>query len=137
LTEKKKGKEVEELLIRLGVKIILLSKNKDLTLEDLARHRTALKGLCDLMSHHSQFSFEYSHVLLQNQMNLLVNDMTKTLSRCLSPKNIARVTELHTYLSSAPILDTLFIDPNMRSLKKDWHYLMKNLSTQIETTMSN
>jgi len=91
---KKKAKEVEELLIRLGVKIILLAKNKEITLE--------------------------------------VDDITKTLSRCFSPKNMSRFAELHTYLSSAPVLDKLFIDPNMRGLKKEWHYLMKNVSSQLD-----
>jgi len=129
---KKKAKEVEELLIRLGVKIILLAKNKEITLEDLARHKKSIKSVCDLMSHHSQFTFDYSHVSLQNQIKLLVDDITKTLSRCFSPKNMSRFAELHTYLSSAHVLDKLFIDPNMRGLKKEWHYLMKNVSSQLD-----
>jgi len=124
---------VEELLIRLGVKIILLAKNKEITLEDLARHKKSIKSVCDLMSHHSQFTFDYSHVSLQNQMKLLVDDIAKTLSRCFSPKNMSRFAELHTYLSSAPVLDMLFIDPNMRGLKKEWHYLMKNVSSQLDS----
>jgi len=130
--EKKKAKEVEDLLIRLGVKIILLAKNKDLTLQDLTHHRTSIKGVCDLMAHHSQFAFEYTSASIQNQMAILVEDVKKTLKNFLSPKNMTRFIELNTYLSSSPILDMLFLDPSMREWKKEWHYLMKNISTRLD-----
>jgi len=131
---KKKAKEVEELLIRLGVKIILLAKSKEITLSDLARHKMSIKSVCDLMSNYSQFTFEYTHVTLQNRIKSLVDDISKTLSRVFSPKNMTRFAELHTYLSSAPILDMLFTDPNMKPLKNEWHYLVKNVSSQLDIT---
>jgi len=86
------------------------------------------------MTNYTQFTFEYTHVTLQNQIKLLVDDISKTLSRYFSPKNMTRFTELHTYLSSAPILDMLFTDPNMRALKNEWHYLVKNVSSQLDLT---
>jgi len=131
---KKKAKEVEESIIRLGVKIILLAKSKEITISDLTRHKMSIKSVCDLMTNYTQFTFEYTHVTLQNQIKLLVDDISKTLSRYFSPKNMTRFTELQTYLSSAPILDMLFTDPNMRALKNEWHYLVKNVSSQLDLT---
>jgi len=45
---------------------------------------------------------------------------------------MTRFIELNTYLSSSPILDMLFLDPSMREWKKEWHYLMKNISTRLD-----
>jgi len=122
------------MLIKLGVKIILLAKNKDLTIEDLLKHKNGIKNVCDTMSHHVLFTFEYTPgggivTVIINQLTL---EVSKTLHNYLSPKNMVRFNELHTYLNSGPILDTLFTDPSVRKLKNEWNYLMKNISTRMD-----
>jgi len=130
--EKKKAKETEEHIIQLGVKVILLARNKELKIEDLLQHKTSLRAICEHLTHCAQFPFEYTPESIQALTGQFVSETSRTLTNHLSSKNIVRYNELNIYLSSKSILDFLYTEPKMKETRKEWNYLMKNLSIKLE-----
>jgi len=61
-----------------------------------------------------------------------MSEVAKTLQNYFSPKNMTRFYELYFYLASGTVLDTLYMNPNMKKMKSDWQYLMKNISTRLD-----
>jgi len=130
---KKKALEIEELIIKLGVKIVLLTRNNLLTVEDLKLCKTDLKMCCDLISHSAAFTYEYSADTLAKKLHPLSEGILVMLQYHLSDKNKSKVTELISYLLSEPVLDTLYKHQDLKEARKDMTYLMKNISARLDT----
>eukprot|EP01124_Arcella_intermedia_P012467 TRINITY_DN18805_c0_g1_i1.p1 TRINITY_DN18805_c0_g1~~TRINITY_DN18805_c0_g1_i1.p1 ORF type:complete len:319 (-),score=84.50 TRINITY_DN18805_c0_g1_i1:13-969(-) len=130
LDGKKKAKEVEETIIKIGLKVILLAKNKDLTLADLRMHKEAIKSVCEVMAHQIVFQFEYEpgpNGKVQQAFNDTAIQIATSLEKYISPKNMTRYHDLRKYLTSGPIIDALYQDPKFKEQRKNWNYLTKNI----------
>jgi len=131
-TAKKKALEIEELIIKIGVKIVLLARNNILTVEDLKLCKNDLKSCCDLLVHSVAFTFEYSAESLAGKLIPLSEGIMVMLQYHLTEKNKSKLKELISYLLSEPILDTLYKHPDMKEARKDLTYLMKNTSAKLD-----
>jgi len=130
---KKKALEIEELIIKLGVKIVLLTRNNLLTVDDLKLCKNDLKMCCDLIAHAAAFTYEYSADSLANRLLPLSEGILVMLQYHLSDKNKSKLKELISFLLSEQILDTLYKHQDMKEARKDLTYLMKNTSARLDT----
>jgi len=129
---KKKALEIEEMIIKIGVKIVLLVRNNILTVEDLKLCKSDLKSCCDLLSHSVTFTYEYSAESLAGKLIPLTEGIMVMLQYHLTEKNKNKLKELISYLLSEPLMDTLYKNPDMKEARKDLTYLMKNTSARLD-----
>jgi len=132
---KKKGKEVEEEIIRIGVKVILLVNNNDIKPEELKKHKNSLYRVCSIYAHCCTFAYEYSAESIQTHTTAFVEETSKTLSPYLTPKNVTAYHRLQTYITSSPILDHFYKseDPEIKLLRKQWYDLAKRVMSILST----
>jgi len=132
LDGKKKATEIEEIIIKIGVKVVLLVKNNLLTKDDFAFCKTDLKNCCDSLAHAAAFTFEYSVPTLQEKLKILIDGILVMLQYHLTEKNKQILRDLADYLTSERVLDTLYKHQDFKQDKKEWTYLMKNTSAKLD-----
>jgi len=130
---KKKSNEVEELIIKISVKVVVLVRNKVLTRDDLNLCKNDIKSSCDLLAHYASFPFEYSVENLKNRLQTVCDGLFVILQYHLTDKNKDKLKELISFLLSEQMLDTLYKNPDLKDLRKDLTYLMKNTSNRLES----
>lgn len=134
LDGKKKSKEIEEEIIRLGVKVLLLISNKELPLDELKKHKHTVLPLFDTLMHYYTFSYEYSAENIQTHTAKLVEESTKTLAPFFSEKNVEAYKELQKYLTSTRFLDYFYTteDNGVKDMRKQWYDIIKRAKYIVE-----
>lgn len=135
---KKKATEIEDALIKVGVKVILLWQNKDITNKQLQALLPELK-VCQSQSWaHCQalwsdaidfceMSFAYSPESFAEKAKALVVGLEKIVAGGLmGEKNVKMMQDTLDYLSSEPVLDRLFKDEAQAKLKADALMIMRS-----------
>eukprot|EP01123_Difflugia_compressa_P006417 TRINITY_DN18622_c0_g1_i1.p1 TRINITY_DN18622_c0_g1~~TRINITY_DN18622_c0_g1_i1.p1 ORF type:complete len:137 (-),score=11.10 TRINITY_DN18622_c0_g1_i1:116-526(-) len=127
---KKKSKEVEEEIINIAVKVILLVKHKNLSRADIIPLKEKITELCNYFIHCIKFVFDYipgpeekTHILA----TALVEESIKLFQKHLSPKNLLKYTELCNYITSTRTLDLLLLEPQLKPSRDDWSFIMSKV----------
>jgi len=132
LDGKKKGKEIEEEIMRLGVKILLLLTNKELSLEELKKHKNTILNLFGVFSHFYTFSYEYNAESIQTHTAKLVEESTKTFSPFFTDKNLTAYKSLQEYLTSTRFLDYMYTCEDLNDIRKQWYEIINRAKFIVE-----
>jgi len=118
--DKPRAKEVENDIIRMGVKFILLFRNEDITLTDLNALKPRVQKLWHLAQDYAYIiNFDYNAANLQEAGVLVFEMLSQLLSQHISKKNLDKLNELHALLFSIRVLDHLFGAEEMKPKRKE------------------
>eukprot|EP01125_Pyxidicula_operculata_P010143 TRINITY_DN3345_c0_g1_i1.p1 TRINITY_DN3345_c0_g1~~TRINITY_DN3345_c0_g1_i1.p1 ORF type:complete len:219 (+),score=44.68 TRINITY_DN3345_c0_g1_i1:403-1059(+) len=121
---KQKATEVENNLIRLGVKVILLWQNKNISNEELVNIIPLVKELWQDMIHYCDIPYSYD----VDEVNKYVIKLKQQFSALLSPhvtqKTLDRLASTMDLLSSKKFLNLIFEDDKMEDTKKSLSKLL-------------
>jgi len=120
LFDKTKAKEVENDIIRMGVKFILLFRNEDITLTDLNSLQPRVQKLWHISQDYAYIiNFDYNAQSIQEAGTLVFELLRTLLSQHMTEKNLEKLNELHALLFSVKFLDYLFKSEEMKKGRKD------------------
>jgi len=125
LDGKKKGKEIEEEILRLGVKILLLITNKELSVEEVRKHKGTVLQIFTVLSNFYTFAYEYNAESIQTHTSKLVEETTKTFAPFFSDKNVAAYKDLQGYITSTRFLDYFYTSEETKEYRKQWYEIIK------------
>jgi len=109
LYDKNKAKEIENDIIRLGVKFILLFRNDDITINDLTTLKPRVQKLWQLCQDYAYIiNFDYNRENIQNAGNLVFDLLRSLLTPHITEKNLNKFNDIHGFLFSEKVLDHLF-----------------------------
>jgi len=116
---KKKAIEVENNIIRVAVKVILLWKNKDLTTQDIAATVPKVKALWSDVIDCCEMSFAYDPAKIKETGVDLSVAFTELLKANVTEKTLLRMTSTIAYITDKEVLDVLFAATEQEDLKKE------------------
>jgi len=122
---KKKAEDVENAIIRIAVKVILLWKNKDITGEDIAVTVPGVKAIWSDVIDFCEMSFAYDPAKIKEHGERLQVDFCKLLSQNVSEKNLSKMKDVMNYLVAKELLDKLFADEAQEELKKELNRILR------------
>jgi len=122
---KKKADEVENDIIRVAVKVILLWKNKDLTTQDLAGTIPGVKAIWSDVIDFCEMSFAYDPAKIKEHGEHLSVSFTKLLADYITEKNLVKMREVINYLVTKELLDKLFSDEGQDESKKELNRILR------------
>jgi len=120
LYDKTKAKEVENDIIRMGVKFILLFRNEDITLTDLNTLQPRVQKLWHISQDYAYIiNFDYNPQSIQEAGTLVFELLRTLLSQHMTEKNLEKLNEIHALLFSVKVLDYLFKSEEMKKGRKE------------------
>jgi len=122
---KKKAEEVENIIIRIAVKVILLWKNKDLTADDIASTIPGVKAVWSDVIDFAEMSFAYDPVKIKEHGDNLQKSFTALLSEYITDKNLQALRDAMAYLVHKELLDILFANDAQEDLKKELNKILR------------
>jgi len=122
---KKKAEDVENTIIRIAVKVILLWKNKKITTKDIASTVPGVKAVWSDVIDFCEMSFAYDPAKIKEHGEKLQVSFSKLLGEHITEKNLARMREVMTYLVAKDLLDRLFADDAQEALKKELNRILR------------
>jgi len=122
---KKKAEEVENVIIRIAVKVILLWQNKDLTATDIASTIPQVKAVWSDAIDFAEMSFAYDPAKIKDHSEKLQKAFTELLSELITEKNLQAMREVLGYLVTKEILDLLFANDAQDDLKKELNKILR------------
>jgi hypothetical protein len=122
---KKKAEEVENIIIRIAVKVILLWKNKDLTNQDLASTIPKVKAVWSDAIDFAEMSFAYDPAKIKEHSEILQKAFTELLSDFISDKNLQALRETMAFLVTTELLDVLFASEAQEDLKRELNNILR------------
>jgi len=118
--DKNKAKEIENDIIRLGVKFILLYRNEDITLNDLNSLKPRVQKLWQLSQDYGNLlNFDYNRENVQAASNLVFDLLRTLLNQHITEKNMTKLNDTHAILFSEKVLDHFFKSDEMKQSRKD------------------
>jgi len=119
--DKSKAKEVENDIIRIGVKFILLYRNEDINDHDINQLKPRVQKLWHVCQDYAYIiNFDYKAETIQESSDLVFTLLKQILTPHISEKNLDKVQLLQSILFSGRILDHLYRDevmiPNRKQL---------------------
>lgn len=114
---KKRAKEFEDDILRLGVKVILLYKNKDISYRELTSKSQVIKSLWSDILDMLELPFCYDKERLKKTITDLENDFVKMLNLYISKKSIELLKRNLQYIRSDEILDRLYSSNDTSDLR--------------------
>eukprot|EP01123_Difflugia_compressa_P007122 TRINITY_DN1964_c0_g1_i1.p1 TRINITY_DN1964_c0_g1~~TRINITY_DN1964_c0_g1_i1.p1 ORF type:complete len:302 (+),score=73.63 TRINITY_DN1964_c0_g1_i1:154-1059(+) len=122
---KKKAEEIENTIIRIAVKVILLWKNKDIATQDIAGCVPGVKTIWSDAIDFCEMSFAYDPAKIKEHAEKLQIDFTKLLTEFITDKNLANLREVMSYLVTKDVLDRLFVDDTNDEMKKELNRILR------------
>jgi len=120
LYDKNKAKEIENDIIRIGVKFILLFRNEDITIDDLNTLKPRVQKLWQLSQDYAYIiNFDYNRENIQNAGNLVFELLRNVLGPHITEKNMTKLNDIHGFLFSEKVLDHLFKAEPMKQQRRD------------------
>jgi len=117
--DKSKAKEVENDIIRIGVKFILLYRNEDITENDINQLKPRIQKLWHVCQDYAYIiNFDYKPESIQESSNLVFALLIQQLTPLISQKNLEKINLLQSVLFSNRLLDHLYKDETMTSQRK-------------------
>jgi len=119
LYDKNRAKEIENDIIRIGVKFILLFRNEDITANDISGLKPRIQKLWHLSQDYAHIiNFDYNAQPIQEAANLVFELLRHLLNQRISERNMEMLNELQGFLFSAKILDYLFTGEETRDQRR-------------------
>jgi len=122
---KKKAEEIENVIIRIAVKVILLWKNKDLTSEDLVSTIPKVKAVWSDAIDFAEMSFAYDPAKIKEHGDLLQRAFSELLAENITDKNLEGLRETMTFLVTKELLDVIFVDESHEDLKRELNRILR------------
>jgi len=95
-------------MIKVGVKVILLFNNKDISIEELRKCLPIIKQIWSDCLDFCEMSFSYNPESLQNSASQLEQVLKEILSPYLSEKTLTKMSFCFNYLMDKDLLDILY-----------------------------
>jgi len=116
--DKKKAHEIENIMIKIGVKVILLFNNKDISIEELRKCLPIIKQIWSDCLDFCEMSFSYNPESLQNSAGQLEQQLKEILTPYLSEKSLTKMTYCFNYLMDRELLDILYTNDQHAEAKQ-------------------
>lgn len=118
---KKKATEVENNIIRVAVKVILLWRNKDITNENIATTVPKVKAVWSDIIDFCEMSFSYDPPKVKTSGDELVLCFTNLLKDFVTENTIERLRDTINYVTQQSLLDSVFAsnDSEKEEIKKE------------------
>lgn len=116
---KKKATEVENNIIRVAVKVILLWKNKDLTNNDIASTVPKVKAVWSDIIDFCEMSFAYDPPKIKQSGDELIVCFTTLLKEFVTDNTLERMSSTIQYITTKELLDVLFAGDGQEDAKKE------------------
>jgi len=134
---KKKAVEIENNIIRLGTKVILLWKNHDIKGNDFVTCVPKLKELWTNLIHYCEIPFSYDVAGIQKLVGELRDIFTKLLGGKITEKNMNLLKYTLDYLVDQKLLDLLFDSDDHEEMKKDLGKILRESWALVFTENQN
>jgi len=122
---KKRAEEVENTIIRVAVKVILLWKNKDITNQDIASIVPGVKSVWSDVIDFCEMSFAYDPAKIKEHGEGLQVAFSKLLTEFVTEKNLVAMREVMSYLVAKDLLDRLFSDAAQEDMKEELKRILR------------
>lgn len=116
---KSKAKETEDNIIKLGVKVLLLYRNKDIAEAELRKPVDFIRQLWSDVLDMLEISFCYDADRLKKAAAKLEEEFTKMLGKYISGKNMEMLGATLHYLGSEPLMNRLFTADDTEKLRPE------------------
>jgi len=116
---KKKATEIENNIIKVGVKVILLWKNKDISTKDISGTIPGVKAVWSDTIDFCEMSFAYDPSKVKQHGEELLESFKKLLASNMTDKNLQKMEDTIRYVVKEEVLDVLFRDEKQEELKKE------------------
>jgi len=125
---KKKATEIEDNIIRVAVKVILLWQNKDITNANIASTVPKVKAVWSDIIDFCEMSFAYDPPKIKASGEDLIVCFTNLLKDYVTDNTLTRLKATITYITTQALLDSVFASssPEQDAIKKE---LMRILRT--------
>lgn len=128
---KKKAKEFEDGIFRVGVKVVLLHRNNDISYEELSSKSQLIKSLWSDILDFLELPFCLDKDRLKKVIKELEDDFTKMLAPYISDKNVELIRTNLQYIRSDAILDRLYLADDTSKLREDMVKTLRTLWDRI------
>jgi len=109
LFDKSKSKEIENDIIRIGVKVILLYRNESITENDFVQLRPRVQRLWHISQDYANIiNFDYNAEAIQECANNFFTVLIQILNGQISEKNIQKIRDIQQTVFATDVLDYLF-----------------------------
>jgi len=109
LFDKSKSKEIENDIIRIGVKVILLYRNESITDNDFSQLRPRVQRLWHITQDYANIiNFDYNAEAIQECANNFFTELIQILNGQISEKNIQKVRDVQQTVFATDVLNYLF-----------------------------
>jgi len=116
---KERAKEVENDIIRISVKIILLYRNENISNDELTQLKPRVQRLWHIVQDYANIiNFDYNSTAVQDSANNFFNVLLNMLNGLISEKNLQKVRDINELLFSTETLDYLFTNENSIEKRK-------------------
>jgi hypothetical protein len=116
---KKKAVEVEENIIRVAVKVILLWQNKDLTNADITGTVPKVKAVWSDIIDFCEMSFAYDPPKIKSSGDELIVCFTTLLKDYVTEATITTMKATINYITTQALLDSVFVAEGQDDTKKE------------------
>jgi len=117
--DKKKANEIENFIIKIAVKAILLWQNKDITEEDVADVVPLVRSLWISVLNYCQMPFTYDPVGIKSSGDELALAFSSILAPHVSEKTLNSLRETISYLEQRELLDIVFEREAQEGMRKE------------------
>eukprot|EP01130_Rhizamoeba_saxonica_P007663 TRINITY_DN3104_c0_g1_i1.p1 TRINITY_DN3104_c0_g1~~TRINITY_DN3104_c0_g1_i1.p1 ORF type:complete len:213 (-),score=65.75 TRINITY_DN3104_c0_g1_i1:16-654(-) len=124
---KAKAKEAESNIIKIGVKVILLIHNKDLTMRDIKPTLDRIKKLWSDLLDACEMSFCYDVEKIQESALYLLGEFKGIIQNFVSDENMEILEETITYISDEPLLDFFYLEDEQEVDRADIQVILRDL----------
>jgi hypothetical protein len=127
---KKKATEVENNIIKISVKVILLWENKEISVQELIKPRELGRELWSLGLDMLEISFAYDFAKLSSSIDKVGQEVHKILSPYITEKNLKLFDDTVKYLRSEPLVSKLYTSDECEEHRKILHEALRKLWNQ-------
>jgi len=123
---KKKAAEIENNIIKVAVKVILLWKNKDITTKDIVGTIPGVKAVWSDVIDFCEMSFAYDPTKVKKHGAELAEAFTKLLEKYITEKNIQLMQQTIQYCVTESLLNVMFQDEKQDELKQELTEILRS-----------
>jgi len=114
---RKKATELENIIIRIGVKLILLFNNKDISVSEFSKCLPLTQQIWSDVIDFSEMSFSYNPDSFQNSVTQLEEVLKELIRPFVTDKTINKLTYLFNYFKDRDFLDALYLNEQNKGIK--------------------
>jgi len=123
---KKKALEVEDNIIRVAVKVILLWQNKDITIKDISATVPKVKAVWSDIIDFCEMSFAYDPPKIKTSGEELIACFKVLLKDYVTDNTLEKMAATINYITTKELLDCLFANEAQAELKKELMAILRS-----------